>query len=64
MLGGEDRRTLFVMAVDTRALPTFDPAVGGPLPTSPEPAGGVFALRVPVPGAGWPGRLDRRDGLR
>ncbi|CAN7632175.1 SMP-30/gluconolactonase/LRE family protein [Phenylobacterium sp. LjRoot219] len=53
-LGGDHRRTLFVLAVDPRWLPTFDPALGGPLPTDPGPAGAIYALDVAVPGAGWP----------
>lgn len=53
-LGGDRRSTLFVLAVDPRWLPTFDPALGGPAPTDPAPAGAIYAVDVAVPGAGWP----------
>ena len=70
MLGGDDRRTLYIMATDVRRLPTGDPSQPhGSLYTGPghetepkRPIGdpserdtsGLFTLKVPVPGAGWP----------
>lgn len=70
MLGGEDRRTLFVLATDVRRAPRSDPSgKHGSLYRGPghetEPkrsvddpeeidTSGLFTLRVDVPGAGWP----------
>ena len=50
-LGGEDGRTLFVAAVDTRWLPTA-PAAGGERLQSGPAGGGIYATRVPIAGAG------------
>lgn len=70
MLGGNDRRTLFVLATDVRRQPRSDPnGAHGSLYTgpghdeapkrSPDDPGevdtsGLFTLRVDIPGAGWP----------
>jgi sugar lactone lactonase YvrE len=61
MLGGNDRRTLFLMTTDPSNMPapgTNDPSVvtTRPKPSSDEvlTGGGVFAMTVDVPGAGWP----------
>lgn len=48
-LGGDDGRTLFVAAVDTRWLAISD----GEAAARAQGGGGVYAARVPVPGAGW-----------
>jgi len=45
VLGGADRRTLYVTAADWQ---------GGALMTNPERTGRVLTIDVPVPGAGWP----------
>ncbi|HKR87460.1 MAG TPA: SMP-30/gluconolactonase/LRE family protein [Phenylobacterium sp.] len=70
MLGGEGRRTLFIVATDVRRLPSSDPSKPhgslymGPghdtgLKRSPDdPAevdtSGLYMMEVDVPGAGWP----------
>ena len=70
MLGGEDRRTLFVLATDVRRAPRSDPSSkhgslyrGPGHETEPKRAiddpeevdtSGLFTMKVDVPGAGWP----------
>lgn len=51
VLGGEDGRTLFVVAVDTRWLSISDRTAAA----RAEGGGGVYAVRVAVPGADWTG---------
>jgi sugar lactone lactonase YvrE len=45
VLGGADRRTLFITAADWQ---------DGAIMTNPERTGRVLAVGVPVAGAGWP----------
>jgi sugar lactone lactonase YvrE len=45
VLGGADRRTLFITAADRQ---------DGAIMTNPERTGRVLAVGVPVAGAGWP----------
>jgi hypothetical protein len=52
--GGDGRRTLFVLTVYRRLLPSSNLPADPPLPTSDEPAGGIFALDVGVAGTGLP----------
>lgn len=47
--GGDDGRTLFVAAVDTRWLTISDAAAAA----RAQGGGGLYAVRVSVPGAGW-----------
>ena len=69
ILGGEDRRTLFVVATDVRHLPSCDPSrLHGSLYQGPGRETGcrsaydpgevdtsaMLVTRVDVPGAGWP----------
>jgi sugar lactone lactonase YvrE len=54
MLGGEGRRTLFVLAVDTRLRPAAEPGLAGPPATGSEPAGAIYSVDVDTPGAGLP----------
>ena len=53
VLGGPDRRTLFLVLAPPRDAPGNDQLVlGGPAARSRD--GRVEAIRVDVPGAGWP----------
>jgi sugar lactone lactonase YvrE len=52
-LGGDDRRTLFLVLVPPRDQPGREHFVIGGPPVAPE-GGRVEALQVDVPGAGWP----------
>ena len=51
MLGGEGRRTLFVLAIDPASLP---PTEDGAAAAADEHGACIYALEVRVAGAGWP----------
>jgi sugar lactone lactonase YvrE len=54
MLGGEGRRTLFILAVDSRMLPAAVPGLSSLPATGPESGGAIYSVEVDVGGAGWP----------
>ena len=56
MLGGEDRRLLFLLGVDPAALRTPGEPSGGLIrdPVGPFTGGHIWTLAVEHPGAGWP----------
>ena len=52
MLGGEDRRTLFMLAADWRMTDSFDDNITR-LTEGPR-TGRLLTAPAPAPGAGWP----------
>jgi sugar lactone lactonase YvrE len=56
MLGGEHRRTLFLLGVDPHGLPVPDSTAARPLQArrTPPSEGHIWTVQVPHGGAGWP----------